>query len=67
MIKFTIQGKKIMPTFLINPSTGSVDTKENWVSEISNWEKNKDGNDAQSQFDSLVEVVKDENGDWIES
>jgi len=37
----------------MNIFTGSVDTEENWLSEIESTE-------------NLVEVVKDENGDWIE-
>lgn len=42
-------------TCLMNPVTGSVDTAENWSEE---------GYTAENA--NLVEVVKDENGDWIE-
>ena len=56
-----------MTTFLMNPATGSVDTKENWLSEMPILETNEEGDDAQAQFDNLVEVVKDESGDWIEA
>ena len=43
--------------YLMNPHTGSVDTEENWRSDA-----RTDGWD----FDKaeLVEVEKDENGDW---
>ena len=47
--------------YLMNVATGSVDTKENWLSEIDSW-----GDNAQEQFDSLVEVVKNKNGEWVE-
>jgi hypothetical protein len=45
----------------MNPATGSVDTYSNWVAESADWE-----GDVQAQLDSLVEVVKDANGDWVE-
>lgn len=48
-------------TYLMNPATGSVDTKESWLAEMPKWE-----GDQQAQFDSLVEVVKDDSGDWVE-
>lgn len=54
-------------TMLMNPATGSVDTRENWIAEMSTWETNSKGLSAQEQFDALIEVVKDENGDWIEA
>ena len=44
---------------LMNPNTGSVDTEENWRAD-----SRADGWD----FDSAgpVEVIKDDNGDWVE-
>lgn len=51
-----------MTKFLMNPATGSVDTEENWLAEMSEWE-----GDQQAQLDALVEVVKDESGDWVEA
>ena len=48
-------------TYLMNPATGSVDTKDNWLSEMASWE-----GDIDAQFDSLVEVAKDGSGDWVE-
>ncbi|WP_119298780.1 hypothetical protein [Vibrio cholerae] len=47
--------------YLMNPATGSVDTEENWLSEMPTWE-----GDQQAQFDSLIEVEKDADGDWVE-
>ncbi len=44
-----------MTTYYMNPWTGSVDTKENWED---------DGWDQDNSF--LVEVKKDDNGDWVE-
>lgn len=58
--------KMTKETYLMNPVTGSVDTKENWLSEMPEWETNQDGLTAQQQFDTLIEVVKDKNGDWVE-
>lgn len=52
-------------TFLMNPFTGSVDTKDNWLAEMPTWDE--DPAECQRQFDSLVEVIKDENGDWVEA
>ena len=46
---------------LMNPATGSVDTESQWLSGMTTWE-----GDAQDQFDSLVEVVKNSHGDWVE-
>lgn len=51
--------------FLMNPFTGSVDTEENWKSDMQEWET-MDGKTPQEQFDSLIEVTKNESGDWIE-
>ena len=48
--------------FLMNPETGSVDTEENWLSEMSAWDENPD--ECRRQFRSLVEVVKDQSGEW---
>jgi len=49
-------------TLLMNPKTGSVDTAENWESDIdeNSW------NDLQKEFDSLVEVEEGEDGGYIE-
>lgn len=46
---------------LMNPRTGSVDTEENWLAEMPTWE-----GDQHTQFNTLIEVKQDENGDWIE-
>jgi len=46
----------------MNPATGSVDTESQWLSDMTTWE----GGDAQEQFDSLIEVVKNSDGDWVE-
>jgi hypothetical protein len=49
---------------LMNPKTGSVDTRENWLAEMPRW--NVDPAECQREFDSLIEVVQDERGDWVE-
>lgn len=51
--------------FLMNPFTGSVDTEENWLAEMPTWDE--DPEECKRQFDTLVEVVKNEDGDWIEA
>lgn len=67
-----------MVKFLMQINTGSVDTEENWLAEMPSWpdftESSYDGvgesvelKTRQEQFDSLIEVVKDENGDWIDA
>lgn len=53
--------------YLMNLVTGSVDTRENWLSEMQDWEVNQDGLTPQQQFESLVEVVLDENNNWVEA
>ena len=50
--------------FLMNSFTGSVDTEENWLSEMPTW--NDDPKECQRQFDTLIEVTKNDSGDWIE-
>ena len=47
--------------YLMNPVTGSVDTESQWLSDMTTWE-----GDAQDQFDSLIEVAKNTDGDWVE-
>jgi len=41
---------------LMNPSTGSVDTADNW---------NAEGHTQQNA--DLIEVVKNDSGDWVEA
>ncbi|ENE6639053.1 hypothetical protein ABNR98_004462 [Salmonella enterica] len=55
----------ITEKFLMNPKTGTVDTEENWLAEMPNWEATVNGT-PELQFASLIEVEKDENGDWVE-
>ena len=52
-----------MVRYLMNPVTGSVDTESQWLSDMTTWE----GDNAQQQFDSLIEVVKNSDGDWVEA
>ena len=49
--------------YLMNLVTGSIDTESQWLSDMTTWE----GDDAQEQFDSLIEVVKNSDGDWVEA
>ncbi len=49
--------------YLMNPFTGSVDTEESWLSEMPTW--NDDPKECQRQFDTLIEVTKNDNGDWV--
>lgn len=55
----------ITEKFLMNPMTGSVDTEENWLAEMPRWDE--DPAECQRQFDTLIEVVKNEDGDWVEA
>lgn len=61
----------------MNPHTGSVDTRENWLAdcesmEIYQWhgyesmDEFKNGVGCIEWDNDLIEVVKDENGDWVE-
>lgn len=54
--------KMTKETYLMNLSTGSVDTRENWLSEMNNW-----GENPEQQLSALVEVTKDEGGEWVEA
>lgn len=49
---------------LMNTPTGSVDTAENWAAEAYTWSDCED--EIYEQFEELIEVKKDKNGDWIE-
>ena len=51
----TRRNKMKTETYLMNPETGSVETKEDWEAEGYTQENA-----------NLVEVEKDENGDWAE-
>lgn len=51
----------------MNPKTGSVDTRENWLADMDGWEINEGEPTAQEQFDSLIEVVQDQSGGWVEA
>jgi hypothetical protein len=65
--------------YFMNPQTGSVDTEENWRDE---YERHKETGTLDQWFPSgpfegvrrdpltgagLVDVVRDENGDWVEA
>ena len=49
--------------YLMNPATGSVDTRANWVADMGNWSDNPI--EQQRQFDTLIEV-KRINDEWVE-
>lgn len=52
-------------TYLMNPHTGDVDTKENW--EIDWTQKDIECNDTLEEWmGHLIEVEKDEDGSWVE-
>jgi len=53
-----------MERFLMNPENGSVDVEDKWMAEMFSWDD--DPEECQRQFNTLIEVVQDENGDWIE-
>lgn len=50
--------------YLMDKETGAVDTKENWLAQMESWVINREGLNQQQQLDNLIEVVKNENGDW---
>jgi hypothetical protein len=55
--------------YLMEPNSGEVDTKENYLADMGGWEVNEDDEDALSaeeQFDSLIEVAKNVEGKWVE-
>ena len=53
-------------TMLMNPATGSVATLEEWKADFESMTAEEWG--GQNFEDAgLVEVVQDENGDWIEA
>jgi hypothetical protein len=51
--------------FLMNTVTGAVDTLDHWAAEMFTWDD--DPAECQREFNSLIEVVQDVNGDWIEA
>lgn len=51
--------------YLMNPFTGSVDTEENWRAEMPTWDE--DPAECERQFNTLVEVVKNDSGDWVKA
>ena len=55
-----------MEKMLMNPATGSVATLEEWKADFESMTAEEWGGET---FESagLVEVVQDENGDWIEA
>jgi hypothetical protein len=55
-------------TYLMNPMTGSVDTEENWKAEEQAWdtEHGDDEDMGDFGFDTLIEVEKDADGEWVE-
>ena len=54
---------KLTTHYLMNPATGSVDTRENWVADMENWSDNPI--EQQRQLDTLIEV-KRINDEWVE-
>lgn len=56
-----------MAKYLMNTATGSVDTEENWLAEMLTWECEEGQPTRKELFAALVEVVKDEAGDWVEA
>jgi len=56
MIKSAAVVKKELIKMLMNHLTGSVDTADNWAAE-GHTQKNAD----------LIEVVKNDSGDWVEA
>jgi hypothetical protein len=74
-IKPNFKGSIIMK-YLMNIHTGSVDTEENWEAETlsdESWalyEEMKDYDELtetpQEEFDNLIEVTKDKDGEWVE-
>ncbi len=56
-------------TYLMNAHTGSVDTREGWEADSETWPVPNGilrNQSIRQQMDSLVEVEKDDSGDWIE-
>ncbi|RDE60934.1 hypothetical protein DV708_16670 [Aeromonas veronii] len=60
-----LEEKKTMARHLMNTATGSVDTEENWEADILAWGYSQPA--REELFASLVEVVKDEAGNWVEA
>lgn len=56
-------GGETMDEYLMNTVTGSVDTLDHWAAEMFTWDD--DPAECQRQFNALIEVVQDINGDWI--
>ncbi len=52
--------------YLMEPNSGAVDTKKNCLADMDNWEDDENPLSAEEQFDSLIEVAKTLDGDWIE-
>jgi len=52
--------------YLMNIHTGSVDTEENWLSDYNSMSAEAWGSQDFNDEGSLVQVVKDGDGDWTE-
>lgn len=53
-----------MKKYLMNTATGSIDTEENWVRDWRSMSEEEWGSDEFDPFGLLVEVRKNDNGEW---
>jgi len=51
------------PIYLMHPVTGVVDSQNYWLSKMYFW--HEDPVQCKKDFDALIRVVKNENGDWV--
>jgi hypothetical protein len=58
-----------MPRFLKHPVTGAIQPEEKWLEEMPTWQEHSldQGRfrSREQQFADLIEVVEDENGEWV--
>lgn len=55
-----------MKKYLMNMATGSIDTEENWVRDWRSMSEEEWGSHEFDPFGLLVEVRKNDNGEWEE-
>lgn len=55
-----------MKKYLMNTATGSIDTEENWVRDWRSMSEEEWGSYEFDPFGLLVEVRKNDNGEWEE-
>lgn len=54
------------PLFLRHPTTREVATEQSWKARFAQWMDEMNPEDLERTYIAMVEVAKDENGNWVE-